>query len=220
MRKYFTLVELMVVFAVLVILISFLQPAMKVMLANAQRVQCQNNLKQLGTTFDIYLSDQTIYPDSGTHSKGWVNLGAGVAAIKTGVIWPYIQAEPVFACPADESGYVRTYSVSGRVSYLGTGFLRPTDSPKPSNTMLLLEEHDPRGWNMGSYYPGGWGGWVDNVAGWHDNGIHLNFMDGHVDYHQWQDPFTPTRFLESGNFRTHPDMIYIQDVYSGGTSKP
>jgi len=51
------MVELMVIFALFTILISFVQPALKSVQEKSQRVQCQNQLKQLGTATALYCSD-------------------------------------------------------------------------------------------------------------------------------------------------------------------
>jgi prepilin-type N-terminal cleavage/methylation domain-containing protein len=61
-RSAFTLIEVLVVVAIIGILAALLLPTLSQAKARAQRIQCGNNLGQLGIAMQQFVSDYHGYP--------------------------------------------------------------------------------------------------------------------------------------------------------------
>src|SRR3989304_8096603 len=71
-RSGFTLVELLVVIAIMGILVALLLPAIQSTREVARRLQCSNNLKQMGMGCLSHLNEQGHFPSGGW---GWAWSG-------------------------------------------------------------------------------------------------------------------------------------------------
>lgn len=124
--------------------------------------------------------------------------------IKAGKIWPYLDQEDTYHCPADKRavktglGY-RSYSMVATIlsDYppLVTGahaIEKMSQITAPGGKYICVEETDEEwGWNAGSWVIDITNKrWYDPVAGWHTEGATLAFADGHIEKRKWQDKRT------------------------------
>lgn len=140
-RLGFTLVELLVVIAIIAILASLLLPAVGKGKAEANRVKCVNNLKELSTIWILYAGDFgdnfAINGDGELTTASWVQGSfatiprdaTNIMALldpKYSLFGPYLKTTAIYKCPADRvkgtgAGTVATPRVRsyGMNAYLG-----------------------------------------------------------------------------------------------------
>jgi len=95
-RNGFTLIELLVVIAIIAVLIGLLLPAVQKVREAASRVQCQNNLKQLGLAAANYHDTNNGFP---TRLVSWkvTYAGGGDAPMSSFVVLlPYLEQQALY----------------------------------------------------------------------------------------------------------------------------
>jgi len=105
-RRGFTLVELLVVIAIIGILVGLLLPAVQAAREAARRMQCQNNMKQIGLTIHNFESAYRFFPPARVDAApGFPVTEFGVPAPATGTIQhgpgifllPYMEQNAIYS---------------------------------------------------------------------------------------------------------------------------
>jgi prepilin-type processing-associated H-X9-DG protein/prepilin-type N-terminal cleavage/methylation domain-containing protein len=194
----FTLIELLVVIAIIAILAAMLLPALKNAREEAKKVNCRNNLKQIGTSLAMYLSDfDAYYPSYGSSTVNATCWDAKIA--------PYVQLDTtddrlkqntLFWCdsiPKEQAVHNRSYAAhAGMGNDVGYSycFFRENHLPveKPTmqaliyerNSGLLFAKSGNREYNVARTDGG-------NTLYPHKNRTNILYADGHVDNHSVND---------------------------------
>ena len=111
-ERAFTLIELLVVIAIVGLLIGLLLPAVQAAREAARRMQCQNNLKQIGLAMHGYHDVWQSFPPAYlARPVTGLELGAGWAWGT--LILPYLEQRPVYDAANFDLGFGEVISRRG-----------------------------------------------------------------------------------------------------------
>ena len=143
MKKNFTLIQLLIVIAIISILAAMLLPALNHARAKAKSISCVNNLKQCGIYFDMYANDSgDYYPapqiEAGTAwSMAFSRLyGKGETRDELARRFPALRCPVSPVLPESESGVREEKQIYGMNTCL-ISFHGPSVFPKRSQLAVV-----------------------------------------------------------------------------------
>lgn len=218
--------ELLVVIGIIMVLLAILMYGMSKVRQTSLGLKCLSNERQLMAGWVSYATDNDgryVAPDTNRHAWDWVkSVGANMqyipgtgyyaekeSALTEGKLYPYIGDIRIYRSPFDDTGRVRTYSLSAFLTD-GEGtsdwggppqwqISTISRIPKPAETINLLAETDHRGHNIN-----GWGispfnpSWIDKLAIFDLGYFNFGYVDGHTERYKW-----------AGTSYTDPDPIEV-----------
>lgn len=214
----FTLVELLLVIAIIALLAALLLPALSTAQSKAKRTACLNNLKQAALSFQMYAADNDgklaeNLPMPSQNSNSWV-LGnmkvssdsTNLTLIREGKLFPYASQVALYRCPADPSRTgntprVRSYSMNSWIGsrYMDTypratgyrTFIRDSElsAAGPARLWVIADEHEISIDDAWFLVAMDDSGLVTSFpATRHEGRYGLNFADGHAEFYKFHGP--------------------------------
>ena len=176
----FTLIEILVVVAIIAILVAIAFPAISNAKKRANEASCLANMKQCGAAILVYASDSDgQFPASGT-DENWDN-----ELLKKGIISDLTLTRQ--GCPENKKKLKATYGFNymqlGNTHEPRIGMRRPIQITRPSETIMLADGHNRPGaeWPNLVYWDDSF--WIgDRAPLGHRKGVNIVWCDGHASW--------------------------------------
>ena len=198
----FTLIELLIVIAIIAILAGLLLPALNAAREKARGIACASKLKQMGVVFQNYKDDFKGYLPPARIV--WGNSGKSTGWPYTVYKNKYVTNLNLYLCPSVNNSYTRSILAGNNLSLMDYGgnayvFYKPYDPnntapyfppardgevTQPSKTILMTETKEkdvvPKEYGNSSLWPYDRTGGTTLPRVSHKGVINVLWFDGHV----------------------------------------
>lgn len=185
----FTLIEMLVVVAIIVTLAAMIFPVFEMANKRAERLSCIYNMGHITAAVLLYTEDydgfllpaRMGYGPAGTFGTSW-----------DVVLWPYHRVPGLYLCPSDAAAaaasgtvcYKHSYGLNFDLTMLGgyNGSALPLSAIESPSWLILFFEIRGSARALGTSFPL-YG--LERVDARHNEGANFAFVDGHV---KWMHP--------------------------------
>jgi prepilin-type N-terminal cleavage/methylation domain-containing protein len=184
-RKGFTLLELLMVIAIIAILAALLLPALSHAKESARRIVCASNMRQIALASMIYASDNNDRLPAQPGDARAVKALGGDGLNYYDLLMPHANNPNVWLCPTsrDGPGTLMAYHMNGFL--ITTNGLPLSSIETPTSTMLINDAGNQRRWNEAYLRPDQTGRWgYDAPKNVHSGGGNVGMAGSEVFYYR------------------------------------